>query len=82
MIASRAGSAIFAGYLLAATACGLMAIALPMAAADSVLVATMLSFTVYACAALYSFSVPSSTRAWRDLLLASAGLYLLILLVG
>ncbi|WP_394200343.1 hypothetical protein [Shewanella waksmanii] len=78
----RATAAIFGGYLLAANSVGLLALMLPLSPVDNVLVATMLSFAIYAGAALWSFSVKTSWQAWRDLLAVSAGFYVLILLLG
>ncbi|MEC4727025.1 hypothetical protein HWQ46_15870 [Shewanella sp. D64] len=80
-ILSRALAAIFGGYILAATACGLLAISLPLPTAESVLVAMMLSFVFYLAAALWSFSVKKSWQAWRDILCISTLFYLLILVV-
>ena len=81
-IFSRSLAAIFGGYLVAATACGLLALTLPLPVAESVLTAMMLSFALYAIAALWAFSVKRSRQAWRDLLCISTLFYLLILLLG
>ncbi|ABZ75826.1 hypothetical protein Shal_1257 [Shewanella halifaxensis HAW-EB4] len=81
-IGFRAFSAIFAGYLLAATVSGLLAITLPFSAIDNVLTAMMLSFTVYATAGIWAFSVQNHWRALSDLLLLSGLFYLLIRLIG
>jgi len=79
IIVSRCFAAIFAGYLVAATACGLLALIMPLPAAQSTLTAMMLSFSFYAAAAIWAFSVRTSWQAWRDLLLISAILYIFIL---
>ena len=81
-ILSRALAAIFGGYIVAATACGLLSLSLPLPKAESVLVAMMLSFLFYLAAALWSFSVRKNWQAWRDLLCISTLLYLIILVVG
>jgi len=78
-IVSRSFAAIFAGYLVAATACGLLALIMPLPAAQSTLTAMMLSFSFYAAAAIWAFSVRKSWQGWRDLLLISAILYIFIL---
>ncbi|RTR38392.1 DUF3649 domain-containing protein [Shewanella canadensis] len=81
-IMSRSFAAIFAGYLVAASACGLLALIMPLSAAQSTLTAMMLSFSFYAAAAIWAFSVRTSWQAWRDLLLISAILYIFILWVN
>ncbi len=77
-IVSRCFAAIFAGYLVAATACGLLALIIPLPTAQSTLTAMMLSFSFYAAAAIWAFSVKTSGQAWRDLLCISAILYIFI----
>lgn len=67
--ASRACAAITGGYAFAASAAALLALCLPMPRADAVVTATMLSFAVYAAAALRAFAAPSAWRAWVELLL-------------
>ncbi|GIU09518.1 MULTISPECIES: hypothetical protein [unclassified Shewanella] len=81
-IGCRALSAIFAGYLLAATVSSALALALPFSPIDNVLAAMMLSFAVYACAAIWAFSVQSHWRAISDLVLLSGLVYLIILAIG
>src|SRR3546814_20708676 len=66
-VASRALAAICGGYALTATASGLLALTLPMQRADAVLTATLLSFTLYACAALWAFAAGSALRPWLGL---------------
>lgn len=78
----RAFSAIFAGYLLAATATGLLALVLPLPPAESTLTATMLSFAIYACSGIWSFSVSNPWRALTVPLCVSGLFYLLILAIG
>ncbi|WP_041410866.1 hypothetical protein [Shewanella pealeana] len=81
-IGYRAFSAIFAGYLLAATVSSVLALTLPFSPIDNVLTAMMLSFAVYACAAIWAFSVQSHWRALSDLVLLSGLFYLLTLAIG
>ncbi|RTR34509.1 hypothetical protein [Shewanella atlantica] len=81
-IMSRSFAAIFAGYLVAATGSGLLALIIPLPASQSVLIAMMLSFSFYVAAAIWAFSVGTSRQAWRDLLLISAILYIFILWVS
>ncbi|WP_220768379.1 hypothetical protein [Shewanella sp. MBTL60-007] len=81
-IGFRAFSAIFAGYLLAATVSGLLALTLPFSPLDNVLAAMMLSFAVYATAGIWAFSVHNHWRALSDLLLVSGLFYLLTRLIG
>nr|WP_283104304.1 hypothetical protein [Shewanella gelidimarina] len=81
-ITSRALAAIFGGYLVAATACGLLAVTLPLIAVQSTLTAMMLSFAVYAAAIIWVFSVKHHLLAWRDLLILSCLFYLIVLLVS
>ncbi len=63
-VASRAVAAIIGGYALAAAATAFMALTLPMARADAVLTATLLSFTVYVCAVIWVFAARDALRAW------------------
>lgn len=63
-VASRAVAAIGGGYALAAVATALLALTLPMARADAVLTATLLSFTVYVCAVIWVFAARDALRAW------------------
>ena len=81
-IISRTLAAIIGGYLVAATACGLLSITLPLPTAERVLSAMMLSFIFYVIAVLWSFNVKKSEQAWRDLLSISAIFYMSILVVG
>ncbi|QFU23800.1 hypothetical protein FM038_017590 [Shewanella eurypsychrophilus] len=72
---SRVLAAILGGYLVAASACGFIAILLPLPTVDATLVATMLSFAVYASSAIRTFSLQSPVRAWLESLVLSASLY-------
>jgi len=77
-IAARAVAAIGGGYLLAALASTLLALVLPLARADAVIIATMLAFVVYTCAILWVFATASAARAWTGLL-AACGLCAVLL---
>lgn len=66
-VLSRTVAAIACGYLLAALCTALLARGLPMARADAVMTATMLSFAVYACAVLWAFAARDAWRAWLGL---------------
>ena len=70
--ASRACAAIAGGYAFAAAASALLAMLLPLPRADAVVTATLLSFAVYAAAALRAFAAPSAWRAWAELMLPAA----------
>ncbi|NRB23729.1 MAG: hypothetical protein HRU42_08670 [Shewanella sp.] len=72
---TRISAAIFGGYLVAANVCGFIAALLPLPAVDATLVATMLSFAIYAVSAIRSFSLQSPMRAWSEILIVSACLY-------
>ncbi len=67
--ASRAGAAIAGGYAFAASASALLALLLPLPRADAVVTATLLSFALYAAAAIRAFAAPSAWRAWLELVL-------------
>lgn len=79
-VAARVVAAIAGGYALAAAATALLALLLPrlsvlsMSRADAVVAATLLSFTIYACAVLWVFAARSAARAWLGLLLPAAAL--------
>ncbi|KAF1048252.1 DUF3649 domain-containing protein [Xylophilus sp.] len=71
-VASRALAAIAGGYAIAALATAALALWLPLARAEAVVAATLLSFAVYACAVVWVFAARSAWRAWGGLLAASA----------
>jgi len=61
----------------AAAAC--LAVWLPMARADAVTTAQMLSFVVYACGVIWVFATRNAWRAWGGIVLPAAvfgGLFL------
>ncbi|MGY2490647.1 DUF3649 domain-containing protein [Cupriavidus sp. CP313] len=71
-VASRAVAAIAGGYALAALTTAALSVWLPMARPDAVTTATLLSFAVYAAAAVWVFAVRSAWRAWAGLALPAA----------
>ena len=81
-ITSRTLAAIFGGYILAATSSVLLTLILPLSPLENALIAMMLSFSVYAAAIVWVFSVKTHIRAWRDLMGLSGFSYLCILLLG
>lgn len=80
-VASRAIAAILGGYALAAVSTAVLSVVLPMPRVDAVMTATLLSFTVYTCAAIWVFAARDALRAWLGIgvptLLMGAGLFLL-----
>jgi hypothetical protein len=66
-VASRAIAAIGGGYAVAALSTALLASLLPMTRSDAVITATLLSFTVYTCAAIWVFAARSAWHAWLGL---------------
>ena len=74
-VASRSVAAIFGGYLLAAAWAACMSLWLQktgMARVDAVTTATMSSFVIHLCAALWVFAVGSTRRAWTGVALSAA----------
>lgn len=63
-VASRAVAAAVGGYVLAAVATRLLSLLWPAPPAQAVMWATMLSFAIYAVAALWVFATRSAGRAW------------------
>ncbi|WP_354684605.1 DUF3649 domain-containing protein [Cupriavidus necator] len=80
-VASRAVAAIAGGYLLAALVTAALSVTLPMARPDAVTAATLLSFAIYAAAAVWVFAVRSAWRAWAGLALPALLLWA-VLAVG
>jgi len=79
-VASRVLAAILGGYALTAVAIALLALWLPMARAEAVLTATLLSFALYAGAVIWVFAARSAWRAWLGILLPALGLGVLLLI--
>ena len=71
-VASRSVAAIVGGYVLAALVTMLLSVSLPMARAEAVMTATLLSFAIYTCAVLWVFATRSALRAWLGLLIPAA----------
>lgn len=69
---ARGGFALLGGYAVAAAWAAALARLLPGAAADTALIATMLSFLVYTGAAVWSFAAPTTARAAIGLLLSGS----------
>lgn len=80
-VASRAIAAILGGYALTAASTAVLSVLLPMARVDAVMTATLLSFTVYTCAAIWVFAARNAWRAWLGIgvptVVMGLGLYLL-----
>lgn len=75
LVASRSVAAIFGGYALAAAWAASMSLWLQqtgMTRVDAVTTATMSSFVVHLCAAIWVFAVASTRRAWLGIVLSTA----------
>lgn len=69
-VASRSVAAIGGGYVLAATSAAAGALGfqlLGLSRPDATLAATMLSFVIYAIAAMWAFGCASAGRAWSGI---------------
>jgi len=73
-VATRVAAAVFGGYFLAHATTAFLTLALPLAKADRVIFASLLSFGVWAAAAVYVFAAASAWRAWWVPVLAGAAL--------
>lgn len=71
-VASRSVAAIAGGYVLAALLTMLLSVSLPMARAEAVMTATLLSFAIYTCAVMWVFATRSALRAWLGLAIPAA----------
>ncbi len=69
---SRALAAVLAGYAFAYAFAAFASLALPLARAEAVVTASMLSFVVYLIAVVWAFAARSAARAWAALLAGSA----------
>lgn len=67
---SRTCAAILGGYAFTYAATAAIARALPLANVDAVVVATLLSFTLYTLAVLWAFAARTAWRAWAVIPLA------------
>ncbi|GLC93106.1 hypothetical protein Tamer19_25140 [Cupriavidus sp. TA19] len=79
-VASRAVAAIAGGYALAALSTAALAVSLPLPRPEAVTAATLLSFAVYAAAAVWVFAVRNAWRAWAGLALPAGLLWGLLAL--
>jgi hypothetical protein len=81
-IVSRSLAAIVGGYGLAAAAAMACAAFLPGGRAEAALTGLLLSFAVYAGAAIWVFAAASSWRGWAGLLAVLAPLALALWMHG
>ncbi len=87
-VASRVLAAFGGGYVLTSLVAANAALLLPRLSsatqAESVLMATMCSFVLYACIILWAFATSSASRAWLGIGTASAlaGMGLVLLKSG
>lgn len=82
VVLSRTLAAIVGGYVVSSLSTMVLARLLPMAPADAVMTATMLSFAIFTCAVIWVFAARSAVRAWLGLALPSLLLALLAWLTG
>ena len=81
-VTARAVAAIGGGYVFTSIASALIALALPMARADAVTIATLLSFVIYTCIILWVFATSSALRACVGVIASSAVLGAILWFVG
>ncbi len=81
-VASRAIAAIGGGYLLAAAVTTVLSLVLPLSRSEAVVTATLLSFLVYACAAIWVFAAASAWRAWIGIAIPTVVLALAGVVLG
>lgn len=81
-VASRVLAAVVAGYFVAWGSTAFLSLVLPMSRPDRVITASLLSFAVWAFAALYAIAARSAWRAWWVLLAAGGGLSTVVWLAG
>lgn len=74
-------AAVFAGYLLASLMIALMAYAFPMPMKESMRLATLLGYVIYAFIIMWAFSVVSLAKVWRWLLIGIAIFGIAVLVV-
>lgn len=67
-VLSRVIAAIFGGYLLANSVAILLPYLLPGSKANGVMTGILVSFLIYACAAMWVFSAKSAWQAWAGIL--------------
>ncbi|WLH69489.1 DUF3649 domain-containing protein [Pseudomonas sp. FP2309] len=71
-VTSRVLAAVIGGYLMASLASVCLALWLPAARVDAVIIGMMSSFVFYLLAALWCFACRTAWRAWVGVLLPSA----------
>ena len=67
-VASRAVAAIIGGYALTALATFALATFLPMSRAEASMTATLSSFLIYTCVAIWVFATRTAWRAWAGII--------------
>jgi len=70
-VASRVLAAVLGGYVLTSLVSICVALSLPMARSEAVLVSLMTSFVFYLLAILWCFACRSAGRAWAGMALPS-----------
>ncbi len=68
-VTARVIAAIFAGYAISYLFTGALPLWLPIARPEAILWASLASFVIYTCIALYAFGVRSAWTLWRNLTL-------------
>jgi len=81
-VTARAVAAIGGGYVLAALAGALIALALPLPRADAVTIATLLAFVIYPCVILWVFATRSALHACVGVAVMCVKLWMILWLVG
>ncbi|MBG7622385.1 DUF3649 domain-containing protein [Herbaspirillum sp. AP02] len=79
---SRALAAVGGGYGVSTLSTMVLARLLPMAPADAVMTATMLSFAIFTCAVIWVFAARSAAQSWLGLALPALLLALVAWLTG
>lgn len=69
-VALRVTAAIFGGYVLTYAGTAALARLLPLARFDAVMLATLLSFTLYTGIVLWAFAAPSMRCVWLGIALS------------
>lgn len=76
--ASRVIAATVGGYTLTALVTVMLAVWLPLPRVEATIVATFVSFAVYAVIVLWVFAARSAVRAWSGVVIGSAVVYALL----
>lgn len=69
-VTARVVAAIFGGYAISYLSAGALSLWLPVARTEAILWASLASFVIYTCIALYAFGIRSAWTLWRNLTLA------------